>query len=94
VKRLAMRMRATQTKSSNPKGVRAMGQFNNTFADIYGSLETILEIFRERKEMMDNLNRRIESLERFRRNQLGAYRATDEDMEEWSGRKPDEWVID
>ena len=37
---------------------------------------------------------RIESLERWRRCKYGTYQATDEDYEEWSGRKPGEWVMD
>ena len=36
---------------------------------------------------IDVLNKRIESLERWRQCKYGTYRATDEDVQEWSGRE-------
>lgn len=38
----------------------------------------------------DELITRLESLERWRRCKYGTYLATEEDVQEWSGRKPDE----
>jgi len=40
------------------------------------------------------LLKRIESLERWRRNSYGTYKATDADYREWSGREPEEWAED
>jgi len=64
--------------------------YDRPSAILLGGPDSITKVLDAHIALIDSLTERIESLERWRRNQYGTYKATDEDYREWSGRE--EWV--